>query len=103
MSFPAPHYHAQEEYQNRLRKLEELRALGIDPYPHSYVTTKKAQALAVAAEGKEVGHYDDAAGGKTEHVFVSGRLVLFRPMGKNIFAQVQSIIRIEGQGLIIDV
>lgn len=89
MPFPAPHYHTQEEYQNRLRKLEELRALGIDPYPHSSQTPKKAQALAIANEGKEAGHYEEAASKKGEHVFLSGRLVLFRPMGKNIFAQIQ--------------
>lgn len=78
-----------EEFQNRSRKLAEIRALGIDPYPPKYVHTRRTADLAVESEGKEVGHYDDAAAGKTEHVFVSGRLVLFRAMGKNVFAHIQ--------------
>ena len=89
MTFPTPGYHQQEEFINRSRKVEELRALGIEPYPHSYSTAHKAKELALAAEGQEVGHYDDAAAGTTQHTCVSGRLVLFRPMGKNIFAQIQ--------------
>lgn len=84
-----PDYHHHEEFQNRSRKLAEIRALGIDPYPPKYVHTKRAAALAIESEGKEIGHSEQAAQGATEHVFVSGRLVLFRAMGKNIFAQLQ--------------
>lgn len=84
-----PDYHQIEEFQNRSRKLAEIRALGIDPYPPKYVTVQKTAQLALEAEGKEVGHYDDAAASQTQHVFVSGRLVLFRAMGKNAFAHIQ--------------
>ncbi len=84
-----PDYHNHEEFQNRARKLAEIRTLGIDPFPPKYVTTQKAAQLALDAEGKEVGHYDDAAAGNTQHVFVQGRLVLFRAMGKNAFAHIQ--------------
>ena len=89
MSFSIPEYHHHEEFQNRSRKLAEIRDLGIDPYPPKYVHTQKCAELAVEAEGKEVGHFDDAASGTTRHVFVSGRLVLFRSMGKNAFAHIQ--------------
>lgn len=89
MHISTPQYHQQEEFLNRSRKLHELIELGIDPYPPSYVKTHKARQLALEAEGKPVGHFDDAAHGLTEKAFISGRLVLCRPMGKNIFAQIQ--------------
>lgn len=89
MTVPVPDYHNHEEFQNRSRKLEEIRALGIDPYPPKYVTTQKAAQLSLDAEGKEIGHSEEAAEGKTQHVFISGRLVLFRAMGKNAFGHVQ--------------
>jgi len=89
MPFPVPDYHSHEEFQNRSRKLLEIRELGIDPYPPKYVHTQKCAQITLDSEGKEVGHYDDAAGHKTTHVFVSGRLVLFRAMGKNAFAHIQ--------------
>ncbi|MDE3045313.1 MAG: lysine--tRNA ligase [Verrucomicrobiota bacterium] len=89
MNFPIPDYHHHEEFQNRSRKLAEIRALGIDPYPPKYVHTQKAAQLAVEVEGKELGHSEEAGAGKTQHVFVSGRLVLFRAMGKNAFGHIQ--------------
>lgn len=89
MTIPEPEYHHQEEFQNRSRKLAEIRALGLDPYPHKYVHVSKAAQLLVETEGKDAGDYDGASNGKTEHVFVSGRLVLFRAMGKNAFAHIQ--------------
>lgn len=84
-----PEYHKNEEFLNRSRKLAEIRALGMDPYPHKYPPTEKAAAIAVESEKTDVGHHDDAAIGNTKHVFVQGRLVLFRSMGKNAFAHIQ--------------
>ncbi|PIS03340.1 MAG: lysine--tRNA ligase [Chlamydiae bacterium CG10_big_fil_rev_8_21_14_0_10_42_34] len=89
MNFPIPEYHHHEEFQNRTRKLAEIRALGVDPYPPKYVNTLKCAQITLDAETKDVGHHDDAASGNTQHVFVSGRLVLFRAMGKNAFAHIQ--------------
>lgn len=89
MPFPIPEYHHHEEFQNRSRKLKEIREFGIEPYPPKYVHTKRAAELAVENEGKEIGHSEEAANGQTDHVFVSGRLVLFRAMGKNAFGQIQ--------------
>src|SRR3990167_5197742 len=78
-----------EEFQNRSRKLAEIRALGVDPYPPKYITTQKVAQIILDTEGKEIGHHDDAAAGNSQHTFVSGRLVLFRAMGKNAFAHIQ--------------
>lgn len=84
-----PEYHSHEEFQNRSRKLAEIRLLGIDPFPATHVPTQKTVLLNIEAEGKEIGHSDDAAAGQTPSVSISGRLVLFRAMGKNAFGQIQ--------------
>ena len=42
MQFPIPEYHHHEEFQNRSRKLKEIRELGIDPYPPKFVQSQKA-------------------------------------------------------------
>ena len=89
MTIPEPEYHRHEEFQNRSRKLSEIRELGVDPYPHKYVHVSKAAQLIIETEGKDAGDFENASQGKTEHVFVSGRLVLFRAMGKNAFAHIQ--------------
>ncbi|MBI3901207.1 MAG: lysine--tRNA ligase, partial [Chlamydiia bacterium] len=84
-----PNYHQTEEFQNRSRKLQEIRCLGINPYPHRYLPTKHASQIACESAEKEVGHYDDAAAGTSQEQTVSGRLILFRSMGKNSFAHIQ--------------
>jgi lysyl-tRNA synthetase, class II len=85
----SPHYHTHEEFRNRTKKLHEIRELGVDPYPHTFSPEAQAQALHDQFEGQEVGHFDDAAAGTTESTGVAGRLILFRAMGKNAFAQIQ--------------
>ncbi len=89
MTFPVPEYHHHEEFQNRSRKLKEIRELGIDPYPPKYIHTQKTAQVLLEYETKELGHSDDAGAGHTPHLCISGRLVLFRPMGKNAFAHIQ--------------
>lgn len=84
-----PDYHHHDEYKNRLRKLHELRQLGIEPYPHKFAPTATAQELIVKYKGQEIGHSEDAANGTTPTVKVAGRLMLFRSMGKNAFAHIQ--------------
>lgn len=78
-----------EEFHNRVQKLGEIRALGIDPYPAKFTPTHAAHALLHKYESKESGSSEDAAAGKTEKAALAGRLVLFRPMGKNAFAHIQ--------------
>ena len=89
MTTHAPEYHSHEEFQNRSRKLAEIRALGIDPFPPKYLPTQKTAQIVLDTADKEIGHSDDAAAGNTPSACVSGRLVLFRAMGKNAFAQIQ--------------
>ncbi len=85
----SPEYHSTQEFENRSRTLSEIRLLGIDPYPPKYASCQRSAQIALEMEGKEVGHYEEASIGQTQHAIVSGRLVLFRPMGKNAFAHIQ--------------
>lgn len=84
-----PEYQQQEEFQNRSRKLAEIRQAGVEPYPHAYIPLNTALQLQQQFNQAEVGHSDDAAAGSTEAVRIAGRLVLFRIMGKNAFAHLQ--------------
>lgn len=84
-----PEYQQQEEFQNRHRKLNEIRQAEVDPYPHDFKPTHTSLALLEKYEGKELGHSEEAAAGTTEHASLAGRLVLFRTMGKNSFAHLQ--------------
>src|SRR5471030_2090898 len=84
-----PDYHQHEEFKNRSLKLGEIRALGIDPYPAKFTPTQTAHALLHKYESRELAGSEDAEEGKTEHVVLAGRLVLFRAMGKNAFAHLQ--------------
>ena len=83
-------YHGYEEYQNRVKKLEEIRALGVDPYPHAYQNTHTIKdVLSNYTDEEEIGSFDEAKEKRTDHVKVSGRMVLHRCMGKNIFGAIQ--------------
>ncbi len=84
-----PEYHNHEEYQRRCKRLQEIQELGMDPYPPTFVIEGTLGTLTAAWEGKELGHSEDAALGKTPPARIAGRLVLFRPMGKNAFGQLQ--------------
>ena len=89
MSHETPDYHSHEEFVNRSRKLEEIKKQGIEPYPHKFSTTHTADELQKTFGAEEVGHSEDAAAGSTKDVVVTGRLVLFRAMGKNAFGHIQ--------------
>jgi len=84
-----PEYHKHEEFVNRAQKLSEIQALGVDPYPPKFAPSATPGELNSRWEGKELGHSEEAAEGKTESVSTAGRLVLFRAMGKNAFAHLQ--------------
>jgi len=88
-SIEPPEYHSIEEYQNRLRKLQELKDLNIEPYPHKFDRKDLAEELLAKYTDKDFAHFDDAASGSSPSATIAGRVVLFRPMGKNIFAQIQ--------------
>ncbi len=84
-----PEYHQHEEFQNRSIKLEEIRNLGIDPYPPKFTPKNTCQTLSLQYEGQEIGHSEEAAAGNTDAASIAGRLVLFRAMGKNAFGHIQ--------------
>jgi lysyl-tRNA synthetase, class II len=84
-----PAYHNNEEFVNRSKKLEEIRQLGIEPYPYRFPITHTAKRILNEYQAELVGHSEEAAEGKTPLVQVAGRLILFRAMGKNAFAHLQ--------------
>lgn len=84
-----PEYETFDEYQDRCKALREIRDLGVDPYPHHYAITHKLDELVAAYGSQAVGDSEAALESQTPKVRVAGRLVLFRAMGKNIFAQIQ--------------
>lgn len=84
-----PDYHQHEEFLNRTRKLNEIKELGIEPYPHDYTPTHQAEVLHKEFGTVNIGHSEQAEKSETPFVNVAGRLVLFRSMGKNGFAHVQ--------------
>ena len=66
----------------RLEKLRNLRAKGIDPYPHSYRRTHTTAEAISYFESEQERLGDDA---RTEEVSLAGRIVGFRRMGKATF------------------
>lgn len=88
MNLKTPEHFAQDEYENRVSKLNEIKALGINPYPHKFTPTHSAKELAASYDKTEIGHSEDAAEGRTPSAKVAGRIVLFRAMGKNAFAHI---------------
>ncbi len=78
-------FEPRDQYEQRLKKLEQLRAAGLNPYPHEFrwtVTTadlvnKYGEATAAELEAQKV------------NVRVAGRIVSYRLMGKAGFAHLQ--------------
>ncbi|MCB1181356.1 MAG: lysine--tRNA ligase [Chlamydiia bacterium] len=89
MTEDLPHYHTHEEFINRSKKLDELKKLGIDPYPHRYVSEDSATHIHNIYSDHPIGDSEAAARGETDRVKIAGRMVLFRAMGKNAFAHIR--------------
>ncbi len=80
----------QEEIQNeRLRKIKELRAQGINPYPYSYDVKDFSQELQEKYKKLKNGE------NTKDSVKIAGRIMAIRDMGKITFSVVQ-----DGQGKI---
>ncbi len=84
-----PEYYEIEEFQNRLKKLKEIKDFKVNPFPYSYSPTHTPKDIHEEFSQKEIGSFDEAQEGKTKEIITAGRLVLFRPMGKNAFGQLQ--------------
>ncbi|MBN1917776.1 MAG: lysine--tRNA ligase [Verrucomicrobia bacterium] len=68
--------------QDRIKKVETLRAEGIEPYPYRYDVTHRCAELRKQCAG--VGHEPAEA-----VAALAGRIMLHRPMGKTLFATIQ--------------
>ncbi|MGL4348704.1 MAG: lysine--tRNA ligase [Chlamydiales bacterium] len=84
-----PQYHDTEEYRIRVKKLQEIRAAGIDPYPAVGPSSDSILAIQESYKETETGNSEAAMNRSTPIAIISGRLMLFRPMGKNIFGQLE--------------
>jgi len=71
-----------DQIAQRRKKLADLRALGVDPYPHRYAPTDTAAALHLAGAGLD--HAALEALGRRARI--AGRVVALRSFGKAAFA-----------------
>lgn len=86
---PESSYRQQEEFENRVHKLHAIRSDGIEPYPHLFRPLDQAEPLHARYEGETVADHAAAENGLSPACTLAGRLVLFRPMGKNSFGHIQ--------------
>lgn len=71
----------------RSQKLQEIRELGIEPYPYEFSNRSSVESLLQEFSDKPLGDSEAAMNKTTPRVKFAGRLVLFRSMGKNAFGQ----------------
>jgi len=69
--------------QERIRKTNELRELGVNPYPYSYNPTHKSIDIKKKHEKLKAQEHTD------DEVCVAGRIILFRRMGKVAFLSIR--------------
>ncbi len=78
-------FEPRDQFEQRQKKLEQIQALGYDPYPREFRWTDTPAAL--------VDQYNQISGAELEtmnkEVRVAGRMVSFRLMGKAGFAHLQ--------------
>jgi lysyl-tRNA synthetase class 2 len=68
--------------KERIRKIEEIRKLGINPYPYSFKPTHRAEELQ-----KRYDHLKEHEGTE-DKATVAGRIMSFRRMGKAAFSHI---------------
>lgn len=78
-----------DEFAERKKKLEELRAMGIQPYPERFERTHSVAQVRKEAEGKTTRSLEEITADPNPVFKLNGRLVLMRPHGKLTFAQLQ--------------
>lgn len=81
-------YLRNEDFLYRRNKLQEIIALGIPPYPYEFPGTTSVKEIKEQFVSQPLGNSEDATNKQTPRVTISGRMVLFRSMGKNAFAQI---------------
>lgn len=71
-----------EQHEIRLEKLQELREMGINPYPYDFEVTHNSQYI---LEHPELIKQDDQDLDEVERLSVAGRIMTRRIMGKSTF------------------
>ena len=71
--------------QQRIEKLEALRATGVDPYPNRFKPSHTAAALAAEHEATDAGALAELDGSFA----LAGRIVALRSFGKAAFVKIQ--------------
>ena len=79
-------FEPRDQFEQRLKKLQEIQALGLDPYPHQFRWTDTISAL-VEKHAKHSAAELEAA---KQEVRAAGRIMSLRLMGKAGFAHLQS-------------
>ena len=78
-----------DEFSERKKKLEELRTLGIQPYPERFERSHSAKEAREEFGSKALRALEEITAEPTVDVKLCGRVVLMRPHGKLTFAQLQ--------------
>jgi len=78
-------FEPKDQFEQRLKKLEQLRGAGLNPYPHEFRWTA---TLAELVEKYKSATAADLEGQKVD-LRVAGRIVSYRLMGKAGFAHIQ--------------
>ena len=69
--------------EQRQQKLDRIRALGIDPYPHRYHRSHTAEQAVALLKQREEGLTEE------KEVSVAGRIMAVRRMGKSSFLDIR--------------
>jgi lysyl-tRNA synthetase, class II len=78
-------FEPRDQFEQRLKKLEQLREAGLNPYPHEFHWTATAAELAEKYKGATAAELE----AQRVDVRVAGRIVSYRLMGKAGFAHMQ--------------
>lgn len=79
----------------RRQKTDDLRELGVDPYPTRAERTHTTEAALALFEAEENAEALDSSGHSTETLALVGRIVSYRHMGKTVFAHIR-----DGHGML---
>lgn len=77
------------EFEERKKKLQELRSLGIQPYPERFERTHSIQELRMLSEKKPPRTLEQIVADPDCTLKIAGRLMLLRPHGKLTFSQLR--------------
>ena len=75
----------EEEYQNRIKRMEELRSKGIDPYPNGLQVTHTTAEIHAKYDEKTKEELEPL----TDRFTIAGRILMIRAFGKAAFLKLQ--------------